>query len=377
MAVVVLADGRPATGPRRVQPDGAGPRRGPVGVLVDDPRCGRLLLDCGVGVAVRAAFAGISLAEVRVVPTGDGPDRLDPDVPPAAVLRPPWLPAGVRMLPAGAGEVALLVETSRGVLLHCPGPGPLPAESIGELPAWVTPTVELAPAVCDQLAGVTKLAPPATSRRVLVTGGARSGKSELAERMLSGCEHVVYLATGGVPTADDPEWSDRVARHRDRRPAEWSTVETGDAAAVLAAAASQSAVLFDCAGTWLTAAMDAAGIWTVGEAAGAGPEPVPTGPVPTGPVPTGATAIGPVPTGATARRAADAALGLAVDGLVAAWAATDATVVAVTNEVGSGVVPATTAGRRFRDELGRLNARLAAAADEVWLCTAGIGQRIR
>ena len=50
---------------------------------------------------------------------------------------------------------------------------------------------------------------------------------------------------------------------------------------------------------------------------------------------------------------------------------------AVSNEVGSGVIPATASGRLFRDELGRLNARLAARSEQVWLCTAGISQRLR
>jgi adenosylcobinamide kinase/adenosylcobinamide-phosphate guanylyltransferase len=52
-------------------------------------------------------------------------------------------------------------------------------------------------------------------------------------------------------------------------------------------------------------------------------------------------------------------------------------VVAVSNEVGSGVVPATPSGRRYRDELGILNARIAAASDRVWLMTAGLPQRLR
>jgi adenosylcobinamide kinase/adenosylcobinamide-phosphate guanylyltransferase len=182
---------------------------------------------------------------------------------------------------------------------------------------------------------------------VLITGGARSGKSRLAEGMLEGRDQVVYLATGAIPSSDDPDWAARVAAHQARRPAIWATVETADAAAVLTAAPPASgpapAVLFDCVGTWLTAAMDATGIW------------------------------GPPETAADA----DAALARAVDGLVTAWTQTAAEVVAVTNEVGSGVVPATASGRRFRDELGLLNTRLAAVADEVWLCTVGIGLRIR
>ena len=51
--------------------------------------------------------------------------------------------------------------------------------------------------------------------------------------------------------------------------------------------------------------------------------------------------------------------------------------IAVSSEIGSGVVPGTASGRRFRDELGQLNARIAADSDEVWLCTAGIARRLR
>jgi adenosylcobinamide kinase/adenosylcobinamide-phosphate guanylyltransferase len=52
-------------------------------------------------------------------------------------------------------------------------------------------------------------------------------------------------------------------------------------------------------------------------------------------------------------------------------------VIGVSNEVGSGIVPATPSGRRFRDELGVLNARIAAGSDRVWLVTAGLPQRLR
>jgi adenosylcobinamide kinase/adenosylcobinamide-phosphate guanylyltransferase len=67
----------------------------------------------------------------------------------------------------------------------------------------------------------------------------------------------------------------------------------------------------------------------------------------------------------------------ALDSLVRAWTATRSSIIAVSDEVGGGVVPPTRAGRRFRDLLGELNQRLAAAADEVWLVTAGIPQRLR
>ena len=76
-------------------------------------------------------------------------------------------------------------------------------------------------------------------------------------------------------------------------------------------------------------------------------------------------------------RDADTRLAAAVDEVVDAWTRTRRRVVGVSNEVGSGIVPATPSGRRFRDELGVLNARVAAASDRVWLVTAGLPQRLR
>lgn len=171
-------------------------------------------------------------------------------------------------------------------------------------------------------------------RRVLILGGARSGKSAEAERRLRNAGAVTYVATGG-DREGDPEWAERVAAHRARRPAHWRTVETTDVAAVLRE--SSGAVLIDCLGLWLTAVLDECAAWD--EAAWHSG---------------GARAV-------AAR----------VDELVSAWRATDAHVVAVSAEVGMSVVPDTSAGRRFRDELGRLNQRLAAESDKVLLVVAG------
>ena len=175
-------------------------------------------------------------------------------------------------------------------------------------------------------------------RRVLVLGGARSGKSSHAERLLSRERSVDYVACGLMPSEDDPEWAERVARHRTRRPASWTTVETVDLVSVLGSAGPP--VLVDCLTTWLARVMDDAGGWA--------DEP-----------------------------GADQRMVAAVDDVVDAWSRTRRRVVAVSNEVGSGVVPATPSGRRFRDELGVLNARIAAASDRVWLVTAGLPQRLR
>jgi adenosylcobinamide kinase/adenosylcobinamide-phosphate guanylyltransferase len=175
-------------------------------------------------------------------------------------------------------------------------------------------------------------------RRTLVLGGARSGKSSYAEQLLAGERAVDYVACGPVPDGSDPEWTGRVALHQARRPASWRTVETLDLAVVLGRPGPP--VLVDCLTTWLARVMDDCGVWAE--------EP-----------------------------GADDRLAAAVDGLVDAWAATRRRAVVVSNEVGSGIVPATPSGRRFRDELGVLNARIATASPRVWLITAGLPQRLR
>lgn len=173
-------------------------------------------------------------------------------------------------------------------------------------------------------------------RAVLVTGGARSGKSVLAEEMVA-AQVVDYVATS-QRNPDDPEWEQRVLLHQQRRPASWRTLETLDIAGVLALD-DPTPVLVDCLAVWLARTFDEVGAWD-----GSGWE---------------------------------AAYGERVDALVAAFATTQRFVVAVTNEVGSGIVPGDAGSRLYRDELGRLNARVARACDEVWLCTVGIGQKLK
>ncbi len=168
-------------------------------------------------------------------------------------------------------------------------------------------------------------------RRVLVLGGARSGKSERAELRVAGEPDVTYVATapGG---AGDPEWAARLAAHRARRPAWWRTAETTDLAGLLASAG--GAVLIDGIGTWLAAVMDECGAWDGG---------------------------------APGREN----LAARIAGLTGAWRQARGYVVAVSDETGLGVVPATQAGRQFRDELGRLNQALAAESEEAELVLAG------
>jgi adenosylcobinamide kinase/adenosylcobinamide-phosphate guanylyltransferase len=173
--------------------------------------------------------------------------------------------------------------------------------------------------------------------RTLVLGGVRSGKSHVAERLLAGAPSVTYVATGPLPSQDDPEWARRVRLHRERRPEHWTTVETTDLPGALRCATTP--VLVDCLGTWLTSVLDVAGAWS--------DEPDDAEP--------------------TWRKRFDDA----VDELVEAWHAAVVPIVAVSNEVGSGVVPATASGRLFADELGRLNTRLSLASERVLLVVAG------
>ena len=171
--------------------------------------------------------------------------------------------------------------------------------------------------------------------RVLVLGGSRSGKSAHAEALLSEVADVTYLATS-ARADDDADWAIRVAAHRARRPAGWTTVETTAPSALLRG----GTILVDSVTTWVAALMDETGVWA--------DEP-----------------------GAEARLAGRC------DALVNAWTMTPAHVVAVSDEVGLGVVPETRSGRLFRDALGEVNQRLAGTADEVWFVVAGLPQRLR
>ncbi|MGZ4494590.1 MAG: bifunctional adenosylcobinamide kinase/adenosylcobinamide-phosphate guanylyltransferase, partial [Nocardioides sp.] len=97
------------------------------------------------------------------------------------------------------------------------------------------------------------------TRRTLVLGGARSGKSREAERLLAAEPAVVYVATAYPPELDD-EWALRVRQHRDRRPAHWTTLETLDLASLLAEPGPP--LLVDCLTLWLTRVMDRHDAWS-------------------------------------------------------------------------------------------------------------------
>ncbi|MSO80766.1 MAG: bifunctional adenosylcobinamide kinase/adenosylcobinamide-phosphate guanylyltransferase [Alphaproteobacteria bacterium] len=160
----------------------------------------------------------------------------------------------------------------------------------------------------------------------LVLGGARSGKSCHAEGLVEAASGArrVYVATG---TAGDGEMAARIAAHRARRGAGWSTVEAPHylVAAISRAAAPDAAVLVDCLTLWLSN-----------------------------------------------RLLAGADLDAARRGLLEALAAARGPVVCVANEVGLGIVPDNALARAFRDAAGRLNQDVATAADRVVFVAAGL-----
>jgi len=233
-----------------------------------------------------------------------------------------------------------LHDASRIVAIHLGHGNPAPSVLRRRLAQW---GAEMLPDGAVIRLGGTAPA-PSRPRRTLVLGGARSGKSAVAEGILAADSDVCYVATSS-PDDDDPEWAERIAAHRARRPGGWSTVETTDIARLLRQrTASDAPLLIDCITVWLSRVMDAVGMWTA--------------------------------TDDVAEKTAEVTLAASVDDLVNAWRTTSARVVAVSNEVGSGVVPAHRSGRRFRDELGTLNARLAASSDDVLLVTAGIARSL-
>jgi adenosylcobinamide kinase / adenosylcobinamide-phosphate guanylyltransferase len=166
----------------------------------------------------------------------------------------------------------------------------------------------------------------------LVLGGARSGKSRYAESLLRWHPKVTYVAPGPAASGSDAEWADRIWAHQARRPAQWTTLETTELAAVIRQAGHP--VLVDCLSTWLTRLIDDVDAWQD-------------------------------------RQRAASHLKEQTARLLDALASATVDIVLVTNEVGWSVVPSTASGRMFRDDLGRLNAAVSGASDHVALVVAG------
>ena len=166
----------------------------------------------------------------------------------------------------------------------------------------------------------------------LITGGVRSGKSQYAEELVrSFGGEVVYVAT---LEPGDEEMRRRIERHKARRPQEWRTVETSLDVAAGVEASREPVLLLDCLSGWVSNLLLAREGWDE-------------------------------------EAVLDAVLS-AVDELLEVIRASKKVVVVVTNEVGSGVVPAHRLGRWYRDALGLANQRVAAAADAVCLLNVGI-----
>ena len=171
----------------------------------------------------------------------------------------------------------------------------------------------------------------------LILGGARSGKSLLAEkRAAESGRRVIYLATA---EARDGEMSRRITHHRERRPPEWGCVEeTLHLAAKLhELAAPDSCILVDCLTLWLSNLLYGAETLAPGDGAEL------------------------LPLFARERAA-----------LLELIPRLPGRVIFVANEVGLGLVPETPLGRLFRDEAGRLNQAVAALADRVVFVAAGL-----
>ena len=163
----------------------------------------------------------------------------------------------------------------------------------------------------------------------LVLGGARSGKSRLAEALVCASGFAkVYVATA---EAGDGEMRERIAHHRERRGAEWRTIEEPlQLTEVISREATSGRILLvDCLTLWTSNLM-----------------------------------------------LADRDIPGATDALIAAVAAAAGPVILVANEVGWGIVPDNALARRFRDEAGRLNQAVAAAVTEVQLVVAGLPLRL-
>jgi adenosylcobinamide kinase / adenosylcobinamide-phosphate guanylyltransferase len=205
-------------------------------------------------------------------------------------------------------------------------------------------------------------------KRVLVLGGARSGKSAFAERLAAQCgEPVLYVATA---TVTDGEMAERIARHRAQRPAAWHTLEEPLRVAERAAAA-------------LTRPADHAPAAEAAPAA-ARPHARPPATVLVEDLTLLLSNLMALDASATQLRCVRTASEEAAR--VAETRATDevtgllglaANVILVSNEVGMGIVPPYPLGRVFRDALGRLNQAAASACDEVYLLVAGLPLRLK
>lgn len=179
-----------------------------------------------------------------------------------------------------------------------------------------------------------------SAKIVLVTGGARSGKSTFAERYAAqGGRKVAYIATAQIY---DDEMQERVKLHQSRRPASWPTFEAPYHAEEAMAQAVQcaDAVLFDCLTLYTSNLLLA-------------------------------------PDAPTDREERYQAVLAAIDKLVASAKQSSVDVIFVTNEVGAGIVPENALAREYRDVAGLVNQKVARVADEVYLVVCGMAVELK
>ena len=163
----------------------------------------------------------------------------------------------------------------------------------------------------------------------LVLGGVRSGKSAFAEKLADSAGQPIYIATA---QPDDAEMAERIRRHREQRCPHWQTWEVPLAIveAISCISSPHTMAVVDCLTLWVSNLMHA---------------------------------------GRDVEAESRA--------LVEALAISPCSVILVSNEVGSGIVPANALARSFRDHMGRLHQLLAARADYVYLVVAGIPMTVK
>lgn len=175
---------------------------------------------------------------------------------------------------------------------------------------------------------------------ILILGGARSGKSSKATEIARAHDKVIYLATG-VPT--DEEMENRIARHKQDRPDSWKTieepVEVGEVLERLESDSFSGAVILDCLGFWLSNTMREEKLEEPGEL--------------------------------------EDFVQLKVTEELGRARKADFELLVVSNEVGMGVIPESSAGRKFRDALGRANQAVGRLADKVYLMVAGLPLQLK
>jgi adenosylcobinamide kinase / adenosylcobinamide-phosphate guanylyltransferase len=162
----------------------------------------------------------------------------------------------------------------------------------------------------------------------LVLGGVRSGKSRYALQLAAGAERVAFLAT--AEGREDEEMRRKIARHQAERPEHWITIEESlNLAAAIESVKGCDLLVVDCLTLFAGKLLEVHGDNS-------------------------------------------AAIATNIDALCSALISSQISVVLVSNEVGSGVVPAFEMGRRYRDLLGEINQRVAAISNHVVLMIAGL-----